>query len=213
MQARDELRDWDRLTDVSGSGGGAATVIETQRLMLRPLTLDDVEGLSEMYRDPDVRRYFPEGTLSLEETRDEVAWVIDVYYARFGFGLWATVLRDTGELIGRCGLLPWTAVPEPGGGLRIQHVAEHPPEPEGSRLEVELAYLLARPHWGRGLATEAANAIVAYAFERLRLKRLICLFDPENAASRRVAEKAGMTFERMVTIDGEASPLYARQAT
>ena len=189
-----------------------STVIETARLALRPLTLDDVDALADLYQDPDVRRYFPEGTLNREETRDEVAWIIDVYYARFGFGLWATILKETGELIGRCGLLPWTAVPEPDGGLRIQHVAERPPEPEGSRLEVELAYLLAKEHWGKGLGTEAARAVVGFASERLHLPRLICLFDPENVASRRVAEKVGMTFERMVTIDGEASPLYAMRA-
>jgi RimJ/RimL family protein N-acetyltransferase len=188
------------------------TVIETERLVLRRLSMDDVDALAETYRDPDVRRYFPEGPLDGEETREEVAWVIEVYYGRFGFGLWATILKDTGALIGRCGLLPWTAVPEPGGGLTIQHVAERPPEPDGSWLEVELAYLLAKPYWGRGLATEAARAIVGYAFERLHLQRLICLFDPENGASRRVAEKVGMTFERMATIEGDVGPLYSMSA-
>jgi len=188
---------------------GASTVIETDRLVLRRLTIDDVDVLAEIYRDPDVRRYFPGGTLDREETRDEVAWVIDEYYGRYGFGLWATILKETGALIGRCGLLPWTAVPEPDGGLSIQHVAEGAPEPEGSWPEVELAYLLAKPYWGRGLATEAARAIVAYAFDELRLTRLICLFDPENDASRRVAEKVGMTFERTVTIEGDVGPLYS----
>jgi ribosomal-protein-alanine N-acetyltransferase len=191
---------------------GGATVIETERLVLRRLTTDDVDALAEIYRDPDVRRYFPEGPLTREETRDEVAWVIDVYYGRFGFGLWATILKDTGTLIGRCGLLPWTAVPEPGGGLTVQHVAEQPPEPDGSWLEVELAYLLAKPWWGHGLGTEAARAIVRYAFEQLHLSRLICMFDPENGASRRVAEKVGMRFERTVTIDGDVGPLYSMSA-
>jgi ribosomal-protein-alanine N-acetyltransferase len=174
--------------------------------------MDDADALAEIYGDPEVRRYFPEGTLTRRETRDEVAWVIDVYYGRFGFGLWATILKETGALIGRCGLLPWTAIPGPGGELTIQHVAEHPPEPEGSWLEVELAYLLARPYWGRGLATEAARAIVDHAFERLHLPRLICMFEPENAASRRVAEKVGMTFERMALIEGEEDPLFSMSA-
>ena len=191
---------------------GETNVLETERLVLRRLTMGDVDALADMYGDPDVRRYFPEGTLTRDETSDEVAWIIDVYYGRFGFGLWGTVLKETGALIGRCGLLPWTAVPGPDGGLTIQHVAEHPPEPEGSRLEVELAYLLARPYWGRGLATEAARAIVAHAFERLHLPRLICLFEPENEASRRVAEKVGMTFERMALIEGEEGPLSSMSA-
>jgi ribosomal-protein-alanine N-acetyltransferase len=191
---------------------GGTTVIETERLVLRHLTMDDVDALAEIYRDPDVRRYFPEGPLDAEETRDEVAWVIDVYYGRFGFGLWATILKDTGALIGRCGLLPWTAVPELGGGLTIQHVASHLPEPDGSWLEVELAYLLHKPYWGRGLGTEAARAIVGYAFDQLHLERLICLFEPENVASRRVAEKVGMTFERTATIEGDVGPLYSMSA-
>ncbi len=192
------------------TGKGQGTIVaETERILLRHLTLDDVDALADMYRDPDVRRYFPEGPLTREETREEVAWVIDVYYRRFGYGLWGTILKETGAFIGRSGLLPWTAVPEADGGLTIQHVADRPPEPEGSWLEVELAYLLAKPYWGRGLASDAARAIVDHAFLDLHIPRLICLFDPDNAASRRVAEKVGMTFERMVTIEGEVSPLYS----
>ncbi len=184
-------------------------ILETERLVLRRLTLDDVDALAEMYRDPEVRRYFPEGSLTLPETREEVEWIIDVYYRRFGYGLWATLLKESGALIGRCGLLPWTALERADGSLVIQHVAEQPPEPEGSWIDVELAYLLARPYWGRGLATEAARAIVAFAFDELRLPRLICLFEPENTASRRVAEKVGMTFERMAMIEGDEGPLYS----
>jgi ribosomal-protein-alanine N-acetyltransferase len=194
------------------SVGDDAAVIETERLVLRRLTMDDGEALAEIYRDPDVRRYFHEGPLTSEETRGELAWIIDVQYGRFGFGLWATILKDTGTLIGRCGLLPWTAVPGSGGELTIQHVAEQGSEPDGSWLEVELGYLLAKPYWGRGLATEAASAIVRYAFEQLHLSRLICMFDPENGASRGVAEKAGMRFERTVTYEGESGPLYAMSA-
>ena len=73
----------------------------------------------------------------------------------------------------------------------------------------ELGYWLAARAWGRGLATEAARAIVAFAFDELRLPRLICLFEPENTASRRVAEKVGMTFERMAVIEGDEGPLYS----
>jgi [ribosomal protein S5]-alanine N-acetyltransferase len=192
--------------------GDHETVIETERLVLRRLTMDDVGDLAELYRDPEVRRYFHEGPLTTEETRDELEWVIEVQYARFGFGLWATILKATGALIGRCGLLPWTAVPGPGGELTIQHVAERGPEPEDSWLEVEIAYLLAKPYWGHGLATEAAGAIVRYAFEELHLSRIICMFDPDNVASRRVAEKVGMRFERSVTYEGEVGPLYSMAA-
>ena len=83
------------------------TILETERLLLRPLVLDDLDALAHLYRDPDIRRYFPEGTLTYEETRAELEWIINVYYAQYGFGLWATIHKPTGEFIGRCGLLPW----------------------------------------------------------------------------------------------------------
>ncbi|MEP7060569.1 MAG: GNAT family N-acetyltransferase [Actinomycetota bacterium] len=185
-----------------------ATVLETERLILRELTMDDLEAIAEMYADQEVRRFFPEGTLTREETREELEWFIHVHYVRYGFGLWATVLKETGALIGRCGLLPWTIVPTVTPGITALEPSDETP-PEADHLEVEVAYLLARPYWGKGLATEAALAIVAHAFERLQLSRLICLFEPENLASANVARKIGMTYEKQVELDGEALPLHS----
>jgi ribosomal-protein-alanine N-acetyltransferase len=148
------------------------TVVETERLILRLLTMDDLDGLAALYRDPEIRRYFPDGTRTYDQTRAELEWIIDVYYGRYGYGLWATVLKETGAFIGRCGLLPW--------------------EIDG-RTEVEVAYLLDKRYWGRGLATEAARAIADHAFATLPVDRLICLVDPANAASRDVARRVGMT--------------------
>jgi [ribosomal protein S5]-alanine N-acetyltransferase len=187
----------------------AEHVLETERLILRHLTMDDLDALAAIYGDPDVRRYFPEGVLVRDEAKEELEWIIDVYYGRYGFGLWATLDKGNGELIGRCGLIPWTILPTPTGELALGGTGEHPVGPEGS--EVEVAYLLAKRSWGRGLATEAATAIVEYGFEQLGLERLICLIDPENRASQRVAQKIGMTFERDVDLDGELVPLYSRQ--
>jgi len=150
----------------------AGTVIETLRLVLRRLSMSDLDALALLYSDLEVRRYFPDGVRTYEQTRDELKWIIDVYYVQYGYGLWATVHKDTGDFIGRCGLLPW--------------------EIHG-RTEVEVAYLLDKTYWRRGLATEAAAAIVNYAFETLPVDRLICMVDPENATSRRVATKVGMT--------------------
>jgi ribosomal-protein-alanine N-acetyltransferase len=150
-------------------------ILETKRLILRRLTIDDLDALFTLYRDPEVRRYFPEGTLTYEETKEELEWFIDVYYGRYGFGLWATIHKETGEFIGRCGLIPWTI--------------------EG-RQEVEVAYLLDKRYWGQGLGTEVAQAILKYGFEQLQLSRLICMVDPENQASNKVARKMGMTLEK-----------------
>jgi len=164
------------------------TILETPRLLLRQLTMEDLGALFALYADPEVQTYFPEGTLTYEETEEELRWIIDVYYAQYGFGLWATVEKETGAFIGRCGLLPWTI--------------------EG-RSEVEVAYMLAKAWWGQGLATEAAQAILTYGFEKLPVTRLICLIDASNQASVSVATKIGMTYERDVEDRFGWASLYA----
>jgi ribosomal-protein-alanine N-acetyltransferase len=97
--------------------------------------------------------------------------------------LWATIDKQTDQFIGRCGLLPWTLE---------------------DQSEVEVAYLLSKAFWRKGLATEAARATASYGVEQLGLTRLICLIDPDNRASINVAEKIGMTYEKR--IDGEPAP-------
>jgi ribosomal-protein-alanine N-acetyltransferase len=167
----------------------AMQILETDRLLLRHLEHADLESLFALYRDPEVRRYFPEGTLTREETRQELEWFLDGHPEYPELGLWATIHKPSGTFIGRCGLLPWTI---------------------DDRQEVEVAYLLAREFWGQGLASEAGRAIVRHAFGPLALSRLICLIDPANQASIRVAERIGMSLER--PIEDEAGPclLYSR---
>jgi ribosomal-protein-alanine N-acetyltransferase len=167
-------------------------VLETDRLILRRLTLDDLDALAELYTHPAVRQYIPEGVLTRDETREELESILRRQYGGYGYGLWATILKESGAFIGRCGLLPW----ETDAGL-----------------EVEVAYMLDEPYWGRGLATEAARAIAEYGFARLGLKRLVCYIYPQNAASRRVAEKIGMRFAKTLVEDnGEVSLVYSLEA-
>jgi ribosomal-protein-alanine N-acetyltransferase len=150
-------------------------ILETKHLILRRLLPDDLDSLYALYSDEEIRRYFPEGTLTYEETKDELEWFLNGHPDHPQLGLWATIHKDTDHFIGRCGLLPWTIEQCP---------------------EVEVAYLLDKAYWGQGLATEAAQAIADYGFEQLHLSRLICLIDPQNQASIRVARKIGMTLEK-----------------
>lgn len=150
-------------------------ILTTDRLTLRHLEQDDLEPLYALYSDPEIRRYFPDGTRTLEETREELEWFRRGHPTRPELGLWATVERSTGVFLGRCGLLPWL----------IDGVEE-----------VELAYMIRKERWREGFASEAARSIVAYARDVLHLTRLICLITPGNDASIGVAEKVGMTFER-----------------
>jgi len=164
-------------------------VLETERLLLRRLAPDDLPALHALYRDPVVRRYFPDGTRTLEETREELVWFLGGHPRHPELGLWATVERATGAFLGRCGLLPWTIDGVP---------------------EVEVAYLIDPLRWGEGFGTEAAHAIVRHAHGVLGIERLICLIDPENAASLRVAEKVGMRFERPHVDEHGPCAIYAR---
>ncbi len=161
-------------------------ILETERLLLRRLVMDDLDALYKLYSDPEVRKYFPEGVLSYAETQEELEWFLNGHPKHPELGLWATIHKPSGRFIGRCGLLPWSI--------------------EGQN-EVEIAYLLDKEFWRQGFAFEGALAIRDYAFKKLGLPRLICLIDPKNTASQKVAEKIGMTLEKEVDgIDGDNFP-------
>ena len=166
-------------------------IFETERLVLRRLVIEDLDALYELYRDPEIRRYFPEGTLDLKSTRAELEWFLNGHPRHPELGLWATIHKPTGAFIGRCGLLPWMI--------------------EG-RLEIEIAYLLGRPYWRQGLGSEVARGLVRYGFDRLGLKRLIALIDADNLASVRTAESAGLRFERDLVLDEAPCRVYAVSA-
>jgi ribosomal-protein-alanine N-acetyltransferase len=164
-------------------------ILNTARLTLRHLEPGDLSSLFELYRDPEIRKYFPEGTRTLAETKEELDWFLHGHPRRPELGLWATIERGTGEFLGRCGLLPWSI-----GGVP----------------EVELAFLINKSRWGQGFATEAARGIIQYAQSGLNLNRLICLVMPGNDASARVAHKVGMIFEREYTDEFGLCHIYAR---
>jgi len=149
------------------------TVIETPRLLLRELTDADHEALYEMYQDPRMNRFIGGPPPPRDEYWRKVRETWPAYYALHGFGLWATVRKEDGRLLGRCGLLSQ--------------------EVDGER-HVEVGYALGAEFWGRGYATEAARASRDHAFRTLDVPHVISLILPDNTASIRVAEKNGMTF-------------------
>lgn len=147
--------------------------LETERLRLRPFTLDDVDAyFARISSDADVMRYLPGGK---PRPREDSAWVIQ-YFMRHaelhGFGVWAVEDKATGELIGHAGL-------------------EYIPGAQN----VEVAYTLAKAQWGRGLATESARACLCYGFETLNLDEIYGLAFPQNTASQNVMRKLGMHYE------------------
>ena len=147
-------------------------MIETPRLRLRRLLPSDAPDLIALDSDPAVMRYVgsPAGTRTPEETADRVRQRIGADHGLYGF--WLVEGQDDGAFHGLGLLLP---------------------VPEGD--EIEVGYRLARRSWGRGIATEAAAALIDHAFRHLALPRLVAVVYPENRASRRVLDKLGFTHD------------------
>jgi len=146
----------------------------------------DVEPMAEVLGDPVSMRFYPH-PLSLEETE---AWVERNIgrSERDGLGLWAIVLRETGEVVGDCGAV-------------LQQV-------DGSE-ELELGWHLHPAHQGHGYATEAAIAWRDHAFAATDRERLIALILEENVPSRRVAERIGMTIWKVAEFAGLPHLVYS----
>jgi RimJ/RimL family protein N-acetyltransferase len=150
---------------------GAGVAFETDRLLLREWRETDRGPFAAMNADPEVMRYFP-SRLTVEET-DAVLERIRLHLERRGFGLWAAEVKETGEFAGYIGL----AVPS--------FEAHFTPC-------VEIGWRLAARFWNRGLATEGASAVLAFAHGGLDLEEVVSFTVTENVASRRVMEKIGM---------------------
>jgi [ribosomal protein S5]-alanine N-acetyltransferase len=146
------------------------TITETPRLTLRRWSPADAEAYMELYRSPEMFRWLGDGRSQPPTDIRQVRRRLAERAADAGpLALWAACEKTTGDVIGNCGLL---ATPEAGG--------------------VELVYHIGRPYWGRGYATEAARACLAYGQGPLHLPRIVALVYPENRASIRVLEKIGM---------------------
>ena len=142
------------------------TVLETERLALRELTADDVDGLLEIFGDPEAMWAYP-STKSRAETERWVRWA-ESSYADHGWGLWAVVRKSDGLFLGDCGPM-------------MQPV-------EGQQVP-ELGWHIVRAEWGRGFATEAGRAARDWFFANTAHDRLVSIVWPPNTASRRVGEK------------------------
>ncbi len=150
-----------------------AREIETPRLNLRQFTPKDAKELYRIYSHPDSFKYMSnEKPLPWEQTRGLIDSFTE-HWRKYNFGVWAVVDKSNQKLIGHCGL-----------------------KFLGNTTEIQIGYLLFKSYWGRGLATEAASAVLKYGFEMAQLNRIVAIAKPENIASRRVMEKIGMKYEK-----------------
>ncbi len=159
--------------------------LETPRLRLRPYRTADLDHLAGLYGDPEVARYTKLGRLD----RAQAETTLDGYLRHWrdkGYGIYAAHLKETGDFAGE------------GGYFTLQ-----------DWNETALRYALHKRHWGGGLATELAGALVDQAFGGLGFARLVSVVETHNAASHRIMAKLGLTLERRVQVSKTEICVYA----
>lgn len=158
-------------------------MIETERLMLRPLTRTDVDQIVDLHGDPRVNQFVP--FFSYDQALHRIS-EIEQQWSQRGHGIFAVELKTTGEFIGRSGLNYWSEFDE-----------------------VELGWILKPEAWGRGYATEAGQSCLEWGFSRLDVRYLTAMIDPANIASARVAERLGFSPRRVDTLFGKTTTVWA----
>jgi RimJ/RimL family protein N-acetyltransferase len=158
--------------------------LDTERLLLRGFEQRDLDAYAAITADPEVMRYMGRGPFDRDEAWREIALYLGHFDLR-GYTHWALELRETGQLVGRCG--PWF--------------------PEGWP-ELEVGWLLGREHWGKGYATEAGAAALDFAWRELGAERVISLVLPGNERSARVASRLGGKPAGRTVVRGLESQVY-----
>lgn len=143
-------------------------IVETERLLLRPVTLDDAEAMIDYDSDKDNTRYTFLTNQNVEETKNNIAQ----FYLANPLGRWGIELKSNGHFIGTIDL------------HKIDPVLK----------KAAIGYIINKKYWNKGLTTEANRAVIELAFEKLGMNKLVALHDKANPASGKVMEKSGMLF-------------------
>lgn len=165
-------------------------IAETKRLILRHLVPADAEALHPVFCDAEGNRFTLRTHRKLAETADWIT-AVQTAYAKRGFGPWCIALKSDDKAIGYC-------------GCGIISLA-------GAR-EYEIGYRVVRFCWGQGFATEAVRATLEHALGKLNFRRIVAVIQPGNAASIRVAQKAGMEYEKDSMYEGVMMKVYVAYA-
>lgn len=161
---------------------------DTARLVMRAFEVGDAEAFFRLNSHPDVIRYTGEAPCgSVEVARAQIGAYAD--WDRYGIGRWATVHKGTGEVMGFAGL-------------------KYLPEFD----QVDLGYRFLPQYWGKGLATEASLACLAYGFDTLGLQQIVAFALADNGASLRVLDKVGFSRREPILYDGEPAEYYVMEA-
>ena len=162
-------------------------ILETPRLTLRYLTIRDKEALVPILGDAEVMRFSLIGVHDRQQIRQFIEQRL-LSYLEWGFGLYAIIHKQNRELIGYCGFFLETI---------------------DRQKEVAIGYRLAQKYWSKGFGTEAATAVLNYGRQKFNFQRFICIIDPQNTRSIRVAKKLGMKREKSLLYHGLDVEMYS----
>jgi RimJ/RimL family protein N-acetyltransferase len=161
------------------------THIETNRLLLRKLTVDDTAFMLDLLNQPSFIQFIGDrGVRTLDDTREFILTRYIAAYERLGFGIYLTMRRESKIPIGICGLVKRDGLDD-----------------------VDIGYAFLPQYWSQGYASESVSAVLAYARNKLGIRRILGITTPDNFGSIRVLEKAGLKFERMIQLAGDESEL------
>jgi RimJ/RimL family protein N-acetyltransferase len=166
-------------------------ILETDRLILRRIALEDAEFMLQLLNEPSFHRFIGDkGVRTIDDARNYIEQGPLASYERFGFGLFLTELRESHVPIGMCGLLK-----------------------RDTLEDVDIGFAFMPQFWKQGYAVESASAVTAYAKDVIGLKRLAAITSPDNDKSISVLTKLGMTFQRLIrlTEDAPEVKLFARE--
>jgi len=157
-------------------------ILETERLILRRLTIDDAEFIFELVNDPSWLRFIGDkGVRNLDDARQYITSGPVASYEQNGFGLYLVVLKEGATPIGMCGLVKRDTLPD-----------------------ADIGFALRPAYWSKGYAVESAAAVMAYAKEQLGLTRILAITSVDNEASGKLLGKIGLEFERMIRLSEDA---------
>lgn len=165
-------------------------ILETQRLLIREISLTDVDGFYELDSDPEVHRYLGNKPVKTKEECEAVIKFVQQQYIDNGIGRWAAIEKETGNFIG------WT-------GLKLVK------EMTNNHINYyDLGYRLIRKYWGKGYATKSAMASLRYGFDTLKLSQLYACAHVDNVGSNKVLSKIGLTCLSTFDYDGAKHNWY-----
>ena len=156
--------------------------LETERLVINKLNFNDLQFLTDLDSDPMVRKFIDGKIKTIDETRQYLSENIDSYL-QYGFGRYAVRIKEDLNPIGICGFLT-------------------------ENYGLDFGYRFCQPAWGRGIATEAANSVIRYGVDQLKLEKIVSIVLPDNTASEKILISSGFIFVGMDEMWGKTIKRY-----